>query len=99
MANTIATNETAGLALAVKDEPTTRDMEALMRHVREGRSGAELSFYESLANMLRAAIKAGLVVEPALSVKDVDNLAPGVTRFYGEALMKWYREVTTVPLV
>jgi len=99
MAKLLDENEAAGLRVSVKDDVLTRDVEAWMRAIRDQRpKDGQTSRFEDMAITLRGALKAGVVVEPALSVGEVADLPPAHTRFYGQALERFYAEVTTVPL-
>lgn len=93
-----------GLKLVVKDDLLTRDIEAWSRETRLAREKAErvkafggVSMYEDFAITLRAALKIGAVIEPAMSFGQVGDLPPAHTRWYAERLSALYVELTEVP--
>jgi len=92
-----------GLTLVTKDDLVTRDVESWAREMRKGIEAAQsspiggVSRYEDAALTLRAAIKAGVVIEPKLSWGQVGDLASVHTRWYAQQLDGLYRELTEIP--
>lgn len=58
---------------------------------------AQLPEVRSDGIVLRAAIEAGLIVEPAWKVEDVEGMSPKVTRWAARKIDKEYGEATRLP--
>lgn len=64
---------------------------------REVRAAGEVTEIEMRSVRVRAAIKAGWISAPAMSVDMVDPLAPAAARWWSEKVSAYYTAVTTVP--
>lgn len=94
---------TLQLKLVLKDDLLTRDVEAYMRELRtmaeKARSsplGGLMSFEEN-AIVVRAAIKAGWVLDPQMSWGQVGDLPAVHTRWYAQQISGLVLELTEVP--
>lgn len=100
---TVFEHPTLQLKLVVKDDLLTRDVEAYMRELRvmveKARTNplGSVSRFEENAITVRAAIKAGWVIEPELSWGQVSDLRPVETRWYAEQIDGVYRGLTEIP--
>lgn len=73
---------------------TQRQLESFMRAYREFKAN-EQSFGEYYGAVLRAAVKAGWVVEPSLTVEAVDGLSAKYTEWLAREADKVYAAATT----
>lgn len=99
------THDALGLTLVTKDDILTRDVEAWSREMRLAIEKAStsptggVSRFEDNAITVRAAIRAGVVIEPRISWGQVSDLPPAHTRWYAMQLDQLYKELIEVPKV
>jgi len=79
------------LLLTDGDELTQRDVE---RYITEYRRMPEA---DNAGKVLRAAILAGWVQDPAMSVDMVEGMKPAAVRWYAAKIDALYAEATTIP--
>ncbi len=84
----------AKIGLLEVKELTQRDVEAFGKSYREL---DRASMTEQNGAVVRAAVKAGIILSPHLSVEDVDNLKPYVVNWYALNINAAYEEATTIP--
>ncbi len=79
------------LALPDPDELTQRHVERYMECYRKRLEA------DNAGKVLRSAIEAGWVKEPAMSVDMVEGMKPAAVRWYASKIDALYAEVTTIP--
>ncbi len=79
------------LTLPDGDELTQRDVERYMAEYRR------LTEADNAGKVLRAAIAAGWVRDPAMSVDMVEAMKPAAVRWYAGRVDALYAEATTIP--
>jgi hypothetical protein len=98
-----ASHASLGIRILLADpaDLKQRDVERLMREFNKQPGGTSQPEYDG--KMLRAALMCGdkwvKEIEPAITPKDVDGLAPNKVRWFTRQIDALYQEVTAIPLV